>query len=168
MDSDESQPAVRCHQTILAVLVVATLAGLLLVWAAMELRNVQLRRQAHEKLTWDSKTYAEKPFPWYSSWLHKLAGNDESHDLTFLVLNNFAYVDDDALASIAHFADLEQLWLNGEIVITGQGLEHLSRLKRLEDLSLGDAPVSADAVKRLQQSLPQCKIDWVPPEAGEE
>ncbi|MDY0165022.1 MAG: hypothetical protein RBS80_00675 [Thermoguttaceae bacterium] len=168
MKSDESQPAERCHQTILAVLVVATLAGLLLVWAAMELRSVELRRQAHEKLTWDFKTYGEKPSPWYSSWLHKLAGNDESYDLTFLVLNNFAYVDDDTLASIARFADLEQLWLNGEIVITDQGLEYLSRLKRLEDLSLGDAPVSADAVKRLQQSLPQCKIDWVPPEAGEE
>ncbi|MDZ7617715.1 MAG: hypothetical protein U1E05_11960 [Patescibacteria group bacterium] len=166
MKSDDSQPAERCHQTILAVLVVATLAGLLLVWAAMEIRNVELRRQAHEKLTWDSKTYSERPFPWYSSWLHKLAGNDESYDLTFLVLNNFAYVDDDTLASIAHFEDLEQLWLNGEIAISDKGLEHLGRLKRLEDLSLGDAAVSANAVKSLQQALPQCKIDWAPPDAG--
>jgi len=164
MKSNESQTAGRCQQTILALLVVAALAGILLVWAAIELRECELRRQAHEKIVWDSKTYSGKPFPWYSSWLHNLAGNDESYDLTFLVLNNFA-VDDDTLATLAAFGNLEQLWLNGEIVITDKGLKHLTRLKRLQDLSLGDASVSAGAVHRLQQALPQCKIDWASPAA---
>ena len=89
-----------------------------------------------------------------------MVGQEDSYDYDFLILNNFASVDDDQLAAIAEFTNLKQLWLNGDISISDEGLEHLKRLQRLRELSLGDAPVSAQAVKGLRQSLPDCDITW--------
>jgi len=102
-------------------------------------------------------------FPWYSDWLYKRLGYESSYDLSFFVLNNFGTVDDDTLLAIANFTSLEQLWLNGDISITDASLDHLKGLKHLRELSLADAPVSAQAVEQLRRSLPDCEISWVPP-----
>jgi hypothetical protein len=47
------------------------------------------------------------------------------------------------------------LW---ETEITDDGLEHLSGLTGLKILSLDGTQVTEDGVKRLQVSLPNCKI----------
>lgn len=146
------------------LLIVVLLASISMSWVATEFRTVDERRRAYECLTADIYTCGgDLGFPWYSGWLHKLFGQEESFDLEFLVLNNFASVNDDTLAAIAHFDNLGQLWLNGEIAITDTGLEHLKELKHLHDLNLASASVTAAAVERLRRFLPDCKITWNPP-----
>jgi len=157
-----------CQYSIRTLLVVTLLASIPLPWFSVELRKVERRRLAYEQLTWDIYTCNLPSFPWYSSWLHKLLGDEESYDLSFLVLNNFASVSDSTLVAIANFENLKQLWLNGEISITDAGLKHLKGLKGLRDLSLADAPVTAGAVERLRRSLPDCDITWNPPTPNEQ
>jgi hypothetical protein len=74
--------------------------------------------------------------------------------------------DDDKLLAIGEFTNLEQLWLNGDISITGRGLHHLKALKHLRELSLADAPLSAATVEELRRSLPHCQICWTRPAAN--
>jgi hypothetical protein len=150
------------------LLIVVLLCSLFVGWTATEVRRAERRRLAYEQLAMDIYTCGgETTFPWYTKWIHNIRGEDEAHDLSFLIFNNFAYVNDDTLKSIATFDNLEQLWLNGDIAITDVGLEHLKRLKRLRDLSLGPAPVTSVAVERLQKSLPECEISWNPPKGDD-
>ncbi len=159
----------RWHQySLRTLLVVMLLVAAAMSWAAAEIRKVDERRRVEEsQLTMAIYTCSDRSFPWYSGWLHKLFGQEESYDYESLVLNNFASVNDDTLAAIAHFENLGQLWLNGEISITDAGLEKLAELKQLRDLSLADAPVTAAAVERLRRSLPDCKITWQTPRFSE-
>ncbi|MEX1095980.1 MAG: hypothetical protein WED34_08015, partial [Planctomycetales bacterium] len=93
----------------------------------------------------------------------------------------FPEVDDDVLAQLAGLEQLEELDLSGTAV-TDAGLEpltalsglsglylndtavsdaavpHLSRLGRLKILSIGGTRITWDGVRRLQQSLPGCRI----------
>jgi hypothetical protein len=43
--------------------------------------------------------------------------------------------------------------------VTDTGLEHLKRLSQLEKLFLGDTRITDAGVKKLQQALPNCKIE---------
>ena len=43
--------------------------------------------------------------------------------------------------------------------VTDAGLEHLKGLTKLRSLDLSDTQVAGAGVKRLQQALPQCKIE---------
>jgi len=169
-EQDKWQPKLRWRQFSLRMLLLVTLVASLLVgWIAADFRNVERRRLAHERLLWDLKTYGgDRSFPWYSSWFYKLRGDEEPYDFTFLVFNNFGIVNDSTLETVANFDSLEQLWINGrDISITDAGLEHIKGLKRLRDLSLADAPVTAGAVESLQRSLPDCDISWNPPKVGD-
>jgi hypothetical protein len=158
------QARFRWQYSLRALLTVTMLASIVMTWAGLELRKVEKRQQAYEQLKWDVYTSGGRSgFPWQTGWLHELCGQDEPYDWDFLVLNNFATVNDDTLAAIAHFENLQQLWLNGEISMTDAGLEHLKGLKRLRDLSLADASVSVAAVEDLRRALPGCEITWEPP-----
>lgn len=146
------------------LLLVTLLCSLPVGWVATEVRLAEKRRLTYEQLAMDIYTCGGGPtFPWYTTWIDKLRGDEESYDFSFLVFNNEGSVNDETLKSIAIFEHLEQLWLNGDITITDAGLEHLKGLKRLRDLSLTDAPVSAGAVERLRMSLPECDISWNSP-----
>jgi hypothetical protein len=43
--------------------------------------------------------------------------------------------------------------------VTDAGLEHLKALRQLQRLDLKETKVTADGVKKLQQALPNCKIE---------
>jgi hypothetical protein len=85
----------------------------------------------------------------------------------FLIFNNFADVDDDTLVAVSRFEELGQLRLNGEERITDAGLEHLKGLQQLHELDLGECSVSPEAVERLRQALPKCKVMWQPKLTGD-
>lgn len=151
-------------RTLLLIVLVLSLAS---SWIAVGLRKEKRQRQAYEQIELGIYTCDIPSFPWYSGWLHKMFGNEESHDLTLLVFNGFTSINDNTLEAVAQFDHLKQLWLNGQIAITDAGLEQLTRLERLRDLSLGDARVTAEAVQRLRQALPNCEISWNPPTQDE-
>lgn len=47
--------------------------------------------------------------------------------------------------------------------ITDAGLHHIEVLPHLQLLNLTGTEVTAEGVKKLQQALPHCEIDWTPP-----
>lgn len=75
-------------------------------------------------------------------------------------------------AGLAHLKDLQNLaYLNlYQTGITDAGLAHLEGLKGLKNLYLWQAKVTEAGVEKLQQALPDCKIDvgWKESEAPEE
>ena len=169
MPETQSQPATRKAKrrwyqfSLRTLLLFVLLCAIPCSWLSVELRKFERHRQAYKQLETDFYTTSADEFPSHIRWLHKLLGHEESYDLGMLVFNNFATIDDNTLATVAQFDNLDQLWLNGDITITDAGLEHLKRLKQLRDLSLGDARVSPGAVKKLREALPECKISWEPP-----
>ena len=55
--------------------------------------------------------------------------------------------------------DLTKLHLlNTEV--TDAGLEHLKGLSKLRDLSVGDTKVTPGGGKKLQEALPQCRVEY--------
>ena len=73
-------------------------------------------------------------------------------------------------AGLAHLKDLQNLaYLNlYQTGITDAGLAHLEGLKGLKNLYLWQAKVTEAGVEKLQQALPDCKIDvgWKESEAA--
>lgn len=76
--------------------------------------------------------------------------------LRTLTLSGLPFTD----AGLAHLRDLKRLerLSIGEASVTDAGLEHLKVLTRLEALHLRRTRVTDEGVKRLQESLPDCKI----------
>jgi hypothetical protein len=162
------EPKLRWYQySLRTLLLVVLIWSVLCAWMFGEFRKAHQRSQVYKHIALDMYTTDLGEFPWYSAWLHGLFGDEECYDPTFLVFNNFGSINDDTLAEVAQLESLEQLWLNGDISITDTGLNHLKGLTHLRDLSLGHAPVTAKAVERLRQALPECEISWVPPTPDE-
>lgn len=164
---DAGKSTGRWHQfTLRALLVFVAICALGCGWMAVELRKAHRRYQVYQQIQDDLYTTNHGEFPWYSAWLHRMVGTKECYNPDFLVFNNFGSVNDNTMEMIGQLDTLEQLWLNGDITITDAGLEHLKRLTRLRDLSLADAPVTAEAVERLRDTLPDCEISWQAPRSG--
>ncbi len=70
-------------------------------------------------------------------------------------------ISDDGLKhlNLSNLTNLQRLWLDGT-EISDEGLKNLGGLKNLEQLSLVDTNVTEDGVKMLQESLPNCQIEW--------
>jgi hypothetical protein len=105
---------------------------------------------------------------------------DQMTDLEILDLG-FAPVTDVALEKLTNLRQLRSLGLRGSQVtdvglthiaelqqlrtldlykthISDDGLVHLARLPLLETLHIGETQVTAEGIKKLQQALPNCKI----------
>ncbi len=70
---------------------------------------------------------------------------------------NESNVTDAGLKSLKRLNGLRKLNLYRADNITDAGLEHLMGMTQLRELVLGHA-ITDDAVKKLQQALPNCKI----------
>ncbi len=69
-------------------------------------------------------------------------------------------VNDDGLKHLVAMSALDRLDLRGCTGVTDKGLEHLEKMKNLKEISLGGCDnVSATAVKKLQDALPECKVE---------
>ena len=66
-------------------------------------------------------------------------------------------VDDEALATVALFSQLQRLYL-GATRVTDAGMKHLVSLQNLEYLSLHGTDVTAECMKQLRTKLPNCQV----------
>lgn len=82
----------------------------------------------------------------------QFVGNNK--DLTRLLLDATG-IDDDGLAHFKGLAKLQSLLLD-DTLVTDTGLHHLEGLTSLRTLTLPTDQVSDEAVKRLQEALPNC------------
>jgi len=78
-------------------------------------------------------------------------------DLQELYLDD-AQVTDAGLVHLKGLANLEELRLD-DTNVTDAGLEHLEGLTSLKGLYLYETKVTDDGVKKLQDALPDCKIE---------
>jgi hypothetical protein len=69
-------------------------------------------------------------------------------------------LSDAGLQYLTQLERLERLELE-DTKVTDRGLQHLTGLERLQVLNLGGTRVTAEGVKRLQQALPNCRIETV-------
>jgi hypothetical protein len=67
-------------------------------------------------------------------------------------------VSDSGLKHIARLTGLKELWLS-DTAVTDSGLAQLRLLARLSTLDLGDTKVTDAGVDKLQQALPNCRIE---------
>jgi beta-lactamase regulating signal transducer with metallopeptidase domain/Leucine-rich repeat (LRR) protein len=99
------------------------------------------------------------------------------HKLSVLGLSNTKITDAglEHLKSLSGFttpraendeSDCGLLLLN-KTKITDAGLKHLDALKGLRGVDLTGTKVTAAGVEQLQKALPQCKIEWKPPQIAE-
>ena len=72
-------------------------------------------------------------------------------------------VTDAGLSNLNRMNNLTALSLQFTAQITDTGLEHLKALAQLKRLLLCGTHVTDAGVARLQQALPNCKIEWSPP-----
>jgi hypothetical protein len=85
------------------------------------------------------------------------------HDTRYFYFADNSPVTDTSLQPIEEVTQLEELDIQFPTQITNAGLEYLKRLKRLKNLRLFGIEVTAEEVKKLQQALPNCKIEKEPP-----
>ncbi len=99
----------------------------------------------------------DRTIAWYARFFnrHELKGSFASK------------VTDAGLANLRQLTRLKQLNLR-MTEITDAGLEHLKRLSQLRYLDLDGTQVTSAGVRKLQQSLPNCKIGWRPPTKDEQ
>jgi hypothetical protein len=88
----------------------------------------------------------------------ELAQLSEYPHLQVLSLESFHCVTDAGLENIRMLVRLRKVDLRGTQV-TDAGLEHLKGLRQLAELDLRDTSVTDEGAKRLQQALPNCRIE---------
>jgi hypothetical protein len=69
-------------------------------------------------------------------------------------------ISDQGLAHLSNLTSLERLYLHSNGV-SDAGLQYLNNLNRLEHLTIQSNSVSAGGIKKLQQELPNCRIDLI-------
>jgi hypothetical protein len=87
-----------------------------------------------------------------------LAHVHELSQLRRLTLD-YAQITDAGLEHLKELAQLDQLDLLHCPKVSDFGLEHLKRLSRLRELALYGTPVTDEGVRKIQQALPNCRIE---------
>lgn len=75
-----------------------------------------------------------------------------------LALADNKTLGDDALAIIAKMRSVKFLDLRGTTAITDAGLQHLAKMKQLEQVQLGPSKITDAGVSALRKALPGCKV----------
>ena len=142
------QPSRKRWRIAVAVVVLFAAVGSLVAWPAYK------RHRAIQEIERLSGEVLREPVgpKWLSRW-----GIRVTH--VNIVALDGTEITDDGLKHLSSLTDLEWLFLNNTKISDG-GLKHLSGLTNLEVLSLVGTSVSDDGVKILQESLPNCRIDW--------
>ncbi len=116
------------------------------------------------------------------SWLQALMGDENFDEICFISFDSHGFTDtqvehvklfrklsilflDNTQVSDAGLVHLEGLsnlgWLSLKSTqVTDAGLEHLRGLRELQMFILDDTNVTPEGVKRLQEALPNCKIEY--------
>ena len=92
------------------------------------------------------------------SLLQTLFGRDYV-ETVYLVGFNYTQVTDEGLVHLKRLTNLESLSLTST-QITDVGLEHLKTLDSLQELNLYDTQVTPEGVRKLQEALPNCEIEY--------
>ena len=176
-----SKPKLRWFQfSLRTLLVVVTLCAIACSWYASVMKRVWRQRAAVDAINeMHGAVMLENGFSG-PAWLRSILGDDffsqdisvglggpkvtnagleqlgELSQVTNLWINE-SNVTDAGLKSLKRLNGLRKLNLYRADNITDAGLEHLMGMTQLRELVLGHA-ITDDAVKKLQQALPNCKI----------
>ena len=172
-------------RSLLVLIVVVALPG---SWLAWELKQAQMQRAALAEIekfdvlvfydyqiskSGQVNILANPPGP---DWLISAFGDDFMVDAVEVCLSGNWHPDwdgnsvehsdpqvaDALLPHIEKLRALQTLFLRGNL-FNDAWLERLKRFTYLSTLCLIDTHVTEEGVRKLQQELPNCKIEWRPP-----
>jgi hypothetical protein len=178
----EPKPKLRWYQYGLrTLLIVVTLCAIPCSWLAVKLQKARREREAAAAIG-ELSVAVHWSAPSGPVWLRQLIGDDLfSHveslhvmlglDVTDTELENLkgfsqlqtlglgaAEVTDRGLKNLKGLSRLQNLCLD-RTKVTDAGLEDLTGLSQLQRLDLRETNVTDEGVKKLQQALPNCKIE---------
>ncbi len=176
-------PKRRWYQfSLRTLLVFGLLVSICMSWLAVKLHRGRKQRKAVEAIErlggevcygYEFPVNSWKRKPQASAWLKVLVGDDLSRDVIHafgLDANHVVvkHVSHDNITCLSRLTTLEYLCIDST-QISDRELERLQRLKNLRMLSLGDiiftthgtfgrVAVNPEAVKKLEEALPECHI----------
>ena len=166
------RPKRRWYQYSLRTLfVLMTLVAIACSWYAYEMQKAAKRRAAIAEiekagggvLYYDASSpgLGGEPPAWYSL-LRKLHGDEHLGNAVFVQFGSPVDTQRVTDADLVHLKGLTKLEILSfwDKQITDAGLVHLRGMTHLEELVLIDTKVTAEGVKKLQEALPNCKIDY--------
>ncbi len=184
--NERDKPKRRWYQFRLRTLLLAILVlSLPLSWFAWRMKQARRQKEAVAAIyelggymVYEGGPRIEPP----SSLLRTLLGN-EFFDKVEEVHLDRSEVTDTELGCLCCLKDAKCLWLDSDNItdaglehlrgltaledltifssqITDAGLEHLKRLNNLTDLCVKGSKVTPEGVKKLQEALPNCKIEY--------
>ena len=145
------------------LLIVVLVLSLPLSWLAMRMERARRQRRAVEAISslrgqascdWQNyPRYGAEP-----TWLRRILGDDFFDPVTWAVLNRDTITDAD-LEHLKGLPSLEILSLP-DTRVSDAGLEYVSGLSQLEYLDLRNTDVTPEGIRKLQEALPNCKIEY--------
>jgi hypothetical protein len=158
----------RFQFSIRSLLVLVAAVALPCSWLTVKMKAAREQKTAVETINrlggsvfydyrknffWLPISHAQPPEP---AWLRSLFGVDFFHDVRNLYFDN--RLTGLVLKHLKDLPLLEELWLESSD-ISDDGLVSLEELQHLQLLRLDRSSVSAKGIERLQEALPNCKID---------
>jgi hypothetical protein len=144
--------------------------SLLIGWLTIAIRNAQAQRSAIARIhslggvVYYDDSFKKPPLP---GWLCQILGPDFYSDVISVSFHLRAEMqpdknlDDEDLRCLEGLAHLVFLDLS-DTQISDAGIAHLKALRNLRRLNLSRTEVTEEGVKKIQHSLPQCKIKYTP------
>jgi hypothetical protein len=176
-----SKPKLRWFQfSLRTLLVFVTLCAVLCSWVAVKIdrarREWKVFAEIRDLGVWYRMSNSPGP-----AWLRNTLGFDLFQHVEYLAFGDVKVTETrlERLKELSQLRDLDirdqpvtdvellqlkglsQLrWLNlSGTKVTDAGLEHLGELKQLQELFLSGCPITRKGVRKLQKSLPNCRID---------
>ncbi len=174
----------RFQFSIRSLLVLTVATAVPFSWLAVEMKKAREQAEIVEETTrlgmWaayddPADTSLSNTEPQALAWLRNRLGKDFFLDVVGLSVPMYGWDPDHEPCpwpykniTDATFARVERLgrlqWLDvSDSVITDATLERMAGLVELQTLSVNATGVTDAGVRKLQQALPKCKIEWSPP-----
>ena len=155
----------RFQFSIRSLLVLTVAVAIPFSWLAVEMNAAREQKEAVKAIKKDAWVPYEyqlgallpNPQPPEPLWLRSLLGDDFFESVAFVHFFSQTLVTDAVMVQLKGLAQVNLDLQRTEI--TDAGLEHLNGLKQLRFLNLTDTHVTDAGVAKLQQALPNCKIE---------
>jgi hypothetical protein len=151
--TEQKPPKLRwCQWRLRSLFLLTLLVGIGMGWLTVTIQG-QRRQDVVAQAIWKAGGIVKSE----PTWLGKLLRDDSLVNVTAVALIGEPTTDD-GLENLQGLSQLQDLWLDSTQV-TDVGLMHLQGLSQLRKLTLSRTKVTDEGVNKLQQALPNCKID---------
>jgi hypothetical protein len=162
-----AEPRLRWYQfSLRTLLILVALCALPCSWFATRIQRAERQRKAVEALFSRHPNivinYGDTTAP---ATVRRLLGDGFFVDVEQIIVCGVPGFSDSDMVYFESFPGLTEMAFIGGDGITDAGLAHLMGLSKLQNLNLSGTKVTVEGVRKLQQAIPRCQIDWDDPTA---